>query len=147
MSVFFLFLIVPILVGVLLGLNWVLSPQKPDAEKISTYEAGSAIVLNQNRLNFSISFYLVALLFLIFDLEIAIIFPIASILYEVDVFGFSIAILFLIILTIGFVYEFSSGAIKATNQDSPFYLIYTVTDYLVKNVWTQGIMQKLILIG
>jgi NADH-ubiquinone oxidoreductase chain 3 len=63
-------------------------------------------------MTFSISFYLVAILFLIFDLEIAIIFPVASILYEVDVFGFFIAILFLIILTIGFVYEFSSGAIK-----------------------------------
>lgn len=119
MSIFFLFLIVPILVGVLLGLNWLLSSQRPDAEKVSTYEAGSAIVLNQVRIPFSLSFYLVALLFLIFDLEIAIIFPIASILYEVDVFGFFIAALFLIILTIGFVYEFSSGAIKTTDKVSP----------------------------
>jgi len=69
MTIFFLFLIVPILVALLLGLNWLLSPQKPDSEKVTTYEAGSAIVLNQVRIPFSISFYIIALLFLIFDLK------------------------------------------------------------------------------
>ena len=66
---------------------------------------------------FNISFYLVALLFLIFDLEIAIVFPVASILYEVDGFGLFVALVFLTILTIGFVYEYASGAIKGNVDD------------------------------
>jgi NADH:ubiquinone oxidoreductase subunit 3 (subunit A) len=107
-----LFLIVPILAALLLGLNLLLAVNKPYEAKESVYECGFNTVYGQTRSTFQIHFFLVALLFLVFDLEILLLFPIALTLYQVSMFGFSVALIFFIVLTIGFVLEIGTGAIK-----------------------------------
>ena len=111
-----LFIFVPILSSALLALNLLLAPSNPDEAKVSSYECGMNPILGQTRTVFYIHFYVVAMLFLIFDLEILLLFPLAVSLYHVNIFGFSIAIIFFSILTIGFVLEIGSGAIKFTES-------------------------------
>ena len=113
LQVFFIF--IPILALILLLLNLLLSPRISDAAKKTTYECGFLPVMEQTRNQFSISFYITAMLFLIFDLEILTIFPTTVVLDHIGIFGFSIFILFTVILTVGFVLEISSGAIKFNN--------------------------------
>ena len=98
-----LFIIIPILAVLLLGLNFLLSPHKPDEAKLSIYECGFQTIPGQTRSTFQIHFYIVGLLFLIFDLEIFLLLPIGMTLYQVGNFCFSIAMIFLFVLTIGFV--------------------------------------------
>ena len=107
---------VPVLAVLLLGLNLLLAPSRPDESKVSPYECGYSPILGQTRTVFHIHFYVVAMLFLIFDLEILLLFPLAVSLYHVSVFGFSVAVIFFSILTIGFVLEIGSGAIKFTES-------------------------------
>ena len=116
-NLFFLFIFVPLLALIILALNLILAPHRPDEAKVSAYECGFSPVYGQTRSTFQIHFYIVAMLFLIFDLEILLLFPIAVTLYQVSTFGFSIAIIFFIVLTIGFVLEIGSGAIALTNFD------------------------------
>lgn len=117
-NLFFLFIFVPLLAIILLALNILFSPHKPDESKVSAYECGFSPVYGQTRSTFQIHFYIVAMLFLIFDLEILLLFPIAVTLYQVSIFGFSIAIIFFIVLTIGFILEIGSGAIALTNFET-----------------------------
>lgn len=105
------------LILILLGINVLLSPRKPDLEKLSIYESGFSSVLNA-RQKFSVQFYLVAILFMIFDLEVILLFPFGVTLYQNSIFGFWIIVLFIIILTIGYVYEYSKGALKFTRTSS-----------------------------
>ena len=74
------------------------------------------VIPGQTRGTFHIHFYVVSMLFLIFDLEILLLFPIAVTLYQVSTFGLSVALIFFLVLTIGFVLEIGSGAIKLTDQ-------------------------------
>jgi NADH-ubiquinone oxidoreductase chain 3 len=111
-NLFFLFIFVPLLAFILLALNVLLAPHKPDESKISSYECGFIPVYGQTRSIFQIHFYVIAMLFLIFDLEILLLFPIAVTLYQINIFGFSIGIIFFIVLTIGFILEIGSGAIS-----------------------------------
>src|SRR5258706_16112072 len=115
-NLLFIFIFVPILAAVLLALNILLAPHKPDFQKVSQYECGFAPIPGQTRSTFQIHFMIVALLFLIFDLEILLLFPIAVTLYQVSMFGFSVALIFFIVLTIGFILEIGSGAIKVTSS-------------------------------
>ena len=112
-----LFIFVPILSVILLGVNILLAPHRPDEAKVSAYECGFSPVYGQTRSTFQIHFYIVAMLFLVFDLEILLLFPIAVTLYQVSTFGFSIALIFFIVLTIGFILEIGSGAIKLSSLD------------------------------
>jgi len=114
-NLFFLFIFVPILSFILLALNVLLAPHKPDEAKVSAYECGFTPIYGQTRSTFQIHFMIVALLFLIFDLEILLLFPLAVSLYQVSTFGFTIGIVFFIALTIGFVLEIGSGAISLAN--------------------------------
>jgi NADH-ubiquinone oxidoreductase chain 3 len=118
--VFFIF--VPILAFILLALNILFATHRPDENKVSAYECGFSPVYGQTRSTFQIHFYIVAMLFLVFDLEILLLFPIAVTLYQVSTFGFSIALIFFIVLTIGFVLEIGSGAIALTNYNQPLKL-------------------------
>nr|YP_010046539.1 NADH dehydrogenase subunit 3 [Thelephora aurantiotincta]QPJ78322.1 NADH dehydrogenase subunit 3 [Thelephora aurantiotincta] len=111
-----LIVFVPILAVILLGLNILLATHKPDEAKKSAYECGFSPVYGQTRSTFQIHFFVVALLFLVFDLEILLLFPIALTLYQVSMFGFSVALIFFIVLTIGFILEIGSGAIKVTSS-------------------------------
>nr|ANH09509.1 NADH dehydrogenase subunit 3 [Coeloseira compressa] len=92
-------------------LSYFLVPQKPDQEKVSAYECGFN-PFDDARATFDIRFYLVAILFLIFDLEISFLFPWSLVLGSLNFFGFFTMIIFLLILTIGFVYEWYKGALE-----------------------------------
>lgn len=108
---------VPILVLILLSLNLLLAPSEVDSEKISVYESGFEPV-GTARSQFSISFYLIAILFLIFDLEIALFYPLATSLNLVSTYGFIVGLIFLTVLTLGFVFEYGSGVISfSTRKD------------------------------
>jgi NADH-ubiquinone oxidoreductase chain 3 len=111
-----LFIFVPILAILFLGLNLLLAAHKPDEAKVSAYECGFSPVYGQTRSTFQIQFFIVALLFLIFDLEVLLLYPLALTLYQVSFFGFSVALIFFIVLTIGFILEIGSGAIKVTSS-------------------------------
>ena len=118
-NLIFIFIFIPILAAILLALNVLLAPHKPDEAKVSQYECGFSAIPGQTRSTFQIHFMIVALLFLIFDLEILLLFPLAVTLYQVSTFGFTIGIIFFIVLTIGFVLEIGSGAIALNNFDQP----------------------------
>jgi len=89
----------------------IIGQQKPDVEKLSAYECGFE-AFEDARVKFDVRFYLVAILFIIFDLEIAFLFPWAVSLGEIGVFGFWSMMLFLGVLTIGFIYEWKKGALE-----------------------------------
>ena len=89
----------------------ILAPSIPDPEKNSAYECGFN-AFDDARMKFDVRFYLVAILFIIFDLEVAFLFPWAVSLGEIGVFGFWSMVVFLGVLTVGFVYEWCSGALE-----------------------------------
>ena len=112
-----LFIIIPILALVFLALNLLFAIHRPDESKVSAYECGFLNIFGQTRSNFQIHFFLVALLFLVFDLEILLLLPLAVTLYQIGIFGFSIALIFFFVLTIGFILEIGSGAIKLISSN------------------------------
>ncbi|HHN67499.1 MAG TPA: NADH-quinone oxidoreductase subunit A [Thermopetrobacter sp.] len=89
----------------------VLAPSAPDAEKNSTYECGFD-PFDDARMHFDVRFYLVSILFIIFDLEVAFLFPWAVTLKQTGMFGFVSMMIFLGVLTIGFIYEWRKGALE-----------------------------------
>ena len=106
-----LFILVGIAVGVLPQvLGYVLGPNRPDPEKNSPYECGFE-AFEDARMKFDVRYYLVAILFILFDLEIAFLFPWAVALKEVGLAGFVAVVIFLTILVVGFVYEWKKGAL------------------------------------
>lgn len=107
-----LFIIVGMLVGVgPLVMGYLLGPRRPDAEKDSPYECGFE-AFESARMKFDVRYYLVAILFIIFDLEIAFLFPWAVVLDELGLFGFWAMVIFLGILVVGFAYEWKKGALE-----------------------------------
>ena len=90
--------------------NFLFSPKNPDPEKLSAYECGFE-PFNDSRMEFDVRFYLVAILFIIFDLEIAFLFPWAVSLGNIGILGFFSMMIFLLILTVGFIYEWKKGAL------------------------------------
>ena len=93
-----------------IALNFILSPKNPDPEKLSAYECGFE-AFDDSRIEFDVRFYLVAILFIIFDLEIAFLFPWAITLGNIGLLGFFSMMIFLFILTVGFIYEWKRGAL------------------------------------
>ena len=91
-------------------INFILSPKKPDPEKLSAYECGFE-AFDDARSKFDVKFYLVSILFIIFDLEIAFLFPWAVSLSNIGALGFYSMMFFLFILTVGFIYEWKNGAL------------------------------------
>jgi NADH-quinone oxidoreductase subunit A len=107
-----LFILVGLLLGgVLLGLGRLVSPDRPDPEKLSPYECGFE-AFEDARMKFDVRYYLVAILFILFDLEIAFLFPWAVVLPDIGFFGFAAMMVFLLILVVGFVYEWKKGALE-----------------------------------
>jgi NADH-quinone oxidoreductase subunit A len=106
-----LFVAVGLIIGcVLLVVGKVLSPSRPSAEKLSPYECGFE-AFEDARMRFDVRYYLVAILFILFDLEIAFLFPWAVVLPEIGAFGFWSMMVFLGILVVGFAYEWKKGAL------------------------------------
>ena len=91
--------------------SYIVARQKPDSEKLSAYECGFE-AFDDARSQFDVRFYLVAILFIIFDLEVAFLFPWAVALGDIGLFGFWSMVVFLGILTVGFVYEWRKGALE-----------------------------------
>src|SRR5947208_11647714 len=107
-----LFILVGLAVGVvMLMLGSALSPSRPDPEKLSPYECGFE-AFEDARMKFDVRYYLVAILFILFDLEIAFLFPWAAVINDIGVPGFLAMMIFLAILTVGFVYEWMKGALE-----------------------------------
>ncbi|CAN4271282.1 NuoA NADH,ubiquinone oxidoreductase subunit 3 (chain A) [Methylophilaceae bacterium] len=105
-----------ILVGLAVGigplvLGLIVSPHKPDTAKNSPYECGFE-AFEDARMKFDVRYYLVAILFILFDLEIAFLFPWAVVLQEIGLFGFVAMLVFLSVLVIGFIYEWKKGALE-----------------------------------
>ena len=97
--------------ALMLGVGRFVSPNRPDPEKLSPYECGFE-AFEDARMKFDVRYYLVAILFILFDLEIAFLFPWAVVLQDVGFFGFAAMMLFLLILVVGFVYEWKKGALE-----------------------------------
>ena len=105
----FLFVALALSIGFIL-LNLLFSPKNPDPEKLSAYECGFE-AFSDSRMEFDVRFYLVAILFIIFELEIAFLFPWAISLGKIGLIGFYSMMIFLFILTVGFIYEWKKGAL------------------------------------
>ena len=107
--VIFIFISLSLSIGFVF-INFLASPKNPDPEKLSAYECGFE-AFSDSRIQFDVRFYLVAILFIIFDLEIAFLFPWAVSLGSIGALGFWSMMIFLFVLTIGFIYEWKKGAL------------------------------------
>ena len=108
--IIFLFIALLLSIGFVL-INFLAAPNNPDPEKLSAYECGFE-AFDDSRMEFDVRFYLVAILFIIFALEFAFLFPWAITLGNTGVFGFWSMMIFLAVLTIGFIYEWKKGALE-----------------------------------
>lgn len=116
-TTFFLFLI-PVLGIILLAVNLILSPHNPYQEKDSAFECGFHSFLGQNRTQFSISFFIFALLFLLFDLEILLVYPYVVSAYTNEIYGLVIMLVFFLVLTLGFAFELGKNALKIESRQT-----------------------------
>ena len=105
------FAIATAIAGFAVGASYIIVQQRPDAQKTSAYECGFE-AFDDSRNKFDVRFYVVAILFIIFDLEVAFLFPWAITLGKIGVFGFWSMMVFLAILTVGFIYEWKKGALE-----------------------------------
>ena len=112
----FFFIFVPIVAILLLSINLVLAPHNPYEEKDSAFECGFHSFLGQNRSEFSISFFIFALLFLLFDLEILLVYPYVVSSYVNGILGLIIMLIFFIILTLGFAFELGKNALSIESR-------------------------------
>ena len=112
----FFFIFIPILAILLLAINLVLAPHNPYEEKDSAFECGFHSFLGQNRSEFSISFFIFALLFLLFDLEILLVYPYIVSAYVNGIFGLIIMLVFFLVLTLGFAFELGKNALTIDSR-------------------------------
>ena len=107
----FFFMFIPLLAIILLAVNLILAPHNPYEEKDSVFECGFHSFLGQNRSEFSISFFIFALLFLLFDLEILLLYPYIVSAYVNGIFGLIIMLIFFLGLTLGLAFELGKNAL------------------------------------
>ena len=124
---FFLFFI-PILCIILLAVNLILAPHNPYGEKKTAFECGFHSFLDQNRTQFNISFFIFALLFLLFDLEILLVYPYAVSSYTNSIYVLMVILIFLVLLTLGFIFELGKNALSISSKQ------YNNTDLKGKRV-------------
>src|ERR1700756_49208 len=115
-STTFFFFLIPVLAILLLAINLILSPHNPYQEKDSAFECGFHSFLGQNRTQFSISFFIFALLFLLFDLEILLVYPYVVSAYTNGIYGLVIMLIFFLALTLGFAFELGKNALKIDSR-------------------------------
>src|SRR3954466_15061401 len=117
MSSMTLLIILTCLIALLfLVINLIFAPHNPYQEKYSIFECGFDSFLGQNRMPFSVKFFVYAFLYLILDLEIVLIFPIALSAYTNDIYGLTVGLIFIIIETIGFIFELGKGALQIDSK-------------------------------
>ena len=114
----FLFIFVSIIAILFLALNFILAPHNPYQEKYSIFECGFHSFLGQNRTQFGVKFFIFALVYLLLDLEILVIYPFGLSSYENGIYGLIIVLLFIGIITAGFVFELGKGALKIESRQS-----------------------------
>jgi len=117
-SITFLFIFVSVLTLLFLALNFVLAPHNPYQEKYSIFECGFHSFLGQNRTQFGVKFFIFALVYLLLDLEILVIYPFGLSGYENGVYGLIIVLIFIGIITAGFVFELGKNALKIDSRQS-----------------------------
>jgi NADH-ubiquinone oxidoreductase chain 3 len=115
-SITFFFIFVPIIAILFLAINFIFAPHSPYQEKDSAFECGFHSFLGQNRTQFSISFFIFALLFLLFDLEILLVYPYVVSAYANDLYGLIIMLVFFLVLTLGFAFELGKNALKIDSK-------------------------------
>ena len=116
----FFLIFIPILAIILLAVNLIFAPHNPYEEKDSAFECGFHSFLGQNRSEFSISFFIFALLFLLFDLEILLVYPYVVSAYQNGIFGLIITLLFFLVLTLGFAFELGKNALSIESRQSNY---------------------------
>lgn len=134
---FFLFFI-PLLAIILLAVNLIFAPHNPYGEKDSAFECGFHSFLGQNRTQFSISFFIFALLFLLFDLEILLVYPYVVSSYNNGVYGLMLMLIFFLALTLGFAFELGKNALKIDSRQ--MFVLRSknsnITTYIsILNIW------------
>ena len=121
-SIIFYIIFIPVLAIILLSVNFIFAPHNPYQEKDSVFECGFHSFLGQNRSQFSISFFIFALLFLLFDLEILLIYPYALSSNWNDLYGLIVMLIFFVLLTIGFIFELGRKALTIySRQNNNYY--------------------------
>ena len=115
-SITFFFFFVPLLALILLAVNLIFAPHNSYQEKDSAFECGFHSFLGQNRTQFSISFFIFALLFLLFDLEILLVYPYVVSSYSNGVYGLMLMLVFFLALTLGFAFELGKNALKIDSK-------------------------------
>src|SRR6476619_3883844 len=115
-SITFFLIFIPILTILLLGINLLFAPHTPYQEKNSAFECGFHSFLGQNRTQFSISFFIFALLFLLFDLEILLVYPYVVSAYTNGIYWLIVMLIFFLVLTLGFVFELGKNALKIDSR-------------------------------
>lgn len=116
----FFLVFIPILAFILLAVNLIFAPHNPYQEKDSAFECGFHSFLGQNRSEFSISFFIFALLFLLFDLEILLVYPYVVSGYVNGVFGLIVMLIFFLVLTLGFAFELGKNALSIESKQMNF---------------------------
>lgn len=117
-STTFFFAFIPVLAFILLAVNLLFAPHNPYQEKNSAFECGFTSFLGQNRTQFSISFFIFALLFLLFDLEILLVYPYLVSAYTNETYGLMIVLIFLLALTLGFAFELGKKALSIDSRQT-----------------------------
>jgi len=117
-SLTFFLLFIPLLALILLLVNIFLAPHKPNKDKDSQFECGFTSFVQMSRMAFTISFFIYALLFLLFDLEILLVYPYVISSYNNDIYGLIIMLIFFILLTIGFIYELGTKALQIDSRQT-----------------------------
>ena len=117
-SLIIFLIIIPILASILLLVNFLLAPHKPDKNKDAQFECGFTSFVQMSRMAFTISFFIYALLFLLFDLEILLVYPYVISSYNNDIYGLLIMIIFFLLLTIGFIYELGTKALLIDSRQN-----------------------------
>jgi len=115
-STIFFFVFIPLLAIILLAINLIFAPHNPYQEKDSAFECGFHSFLGQNRTQFSVSFFIFALLFLLFDLEILLVYPYVVSAYVNSIYGLVVMLIFFLALTLGFAFELGKNALKIDSR-------------------------------
>ena len=140
-STTFFIIFIPILAVLLLAINLILAPHNPYQEKDSAFECGFNSFLGQNRTQFSVSFFIFALLFLLFDLEILLVYPYSVSTYTNDIYGLAVMMIFFVLLTLGFVFELGKNALTIdTRQTSSYGKVDTSVSHAFLNSKDENII-------
>jgi NADH-ubiquinone oxidoreductase chain 3 len=130
-SMTFFFIFIPSLAIIFITVNFIFAPHNPYQEKLSSFECGFHSFLFQNRTQFNISFFVFGLLFLIFDLEILLVYPYVVSAYVNGIYGLIIMIVFFLALTLGFAFEIGKGALKIISKQNDISSIYNNNNNII----------------